>query len=527
MKQGVVGGLCCLILVLALPADAIEPLVDVRSIDGSGNNLRHPKWGSAGDELLRLTEAAYEDGRSQPSGSVRPGAREVSNACAAQTRSTFNDGGRSHFLWAWGQFVDHDISLTGPAEPTEHFDIPVPAGDRQFDPDSTGTAVIPFVRSAHKKGKVRQQVNEITAWIDASQVYGSDEKRAKALRRRGGKGDRLKTSLGRMLPYNVAGFDNAPFEGDPSMFLAGDLRANENIALTALHVLFVREHNRIVRMLRHAGGLNAEKRHQLARALVGAELQAITYKEFLPALLGDGALAPYESYRPGTNPGISNLFSTACYRFGHSMLPGRLLRLARSGEPISRGHLRLRDAFFSPGELNQTGIEPVLRGLAAVRAQEVDTLVIDDVRNFLFGRPGQGGFDLASFNIQRGRDHGLPSYNQARLELGLAPVTSFSEITSDEEAAARLRGIYPSVRTIDPWIGALTEDHVSGAMVGELAFHVIRDQFERLRDGDRFWYQNALPEELVGWVEQHTLARILRLNTRIGNELRDDLFRMP
>lgn len=45
--------------------------------------------------------------------------------------------------------------------------------------------------------------------------------------------------------------------------------------------------------------------------------------------------------------------------------------------------------------------------------------VIDDVRNFLFGPPGSGGMDLPALNIQRSRDMGLPSYNQARLDFGL------------------------------------------------------------------------------------------------------------
>ncbi len=520
-------------LVLGLAsAAAAEPAQSpgqFRSIDGRGNNPGHPRWGSAGVELLRLTAPAYEDGLSAPAGSGRPGPREVSNACAAQQRSQPNGANRSAFLWAWGQFLDHDISLTGPAQPAERMDIAVPAGDPHFDPSGTGQAVIPFSRSAYRHGRhrPRQQLNQISAWIDGSQVYGSDGERARALRRKKGAGDRLKTGGAGLLPFNRRGLDNEPTAQDPSLFLAGDVRANENVVLTSLHVLFVREHNRIARMLRRETALGREARYQTARALVGAELQAITYNEFLPALLGEGALAPYEGYKPDTNPGISNIFSTACYRFGHSLLPRKLHRVGSDGEPIDAGHLRLRDGFFAPEELVRTGIDPLLRGLMKVRAQEVDTLVVDDVRNFLFGPPGHGGFDLAALNIQRGRDHGLPSYNQARQQLGLEPATSFADVTSDPEAQRGLAAVYDSVDDIDAWVGVLAEDHVPGAMVGELAFHVLRDQFERLRDGDRFWYQNALSPEWVEWVERHPLARIIRLNTRIGEELPDALFTMP
>ncbi|MFQ5527701.1 MAG: peroxidase family protein [Thermoanaerobaculia bacterium] len=516
-----------LVLALTVCAGAWAANKTIRTIDGHGNNLDHDDWGRAGTKLLRLTTVDYGDGRSTPAGADRPGARAISNASADQPASKKNAAGMSHFIWAWGQFVDHDISLTGSAEPREEMSIPVPAGDPFFDPAATGRMTIPFARSVYGKGKVRQQLNQITAWIDASQVYGSDEARARALRRRKGTGDRLKNGGNRLLPHNRKGFANAPSDLEPSMFLAGDVRANENAALTSLHVLFVREHNRITRMLRRRGGLTAEQRYQLARALVGAEMQAITFNEFLPALLGPDAIAPYDGYDPTIHPGIANIFSTACYRIGHSMLPSRLPRIGADGEAVDDGHLRLRDAFFAPGVVVESGIEPFLRGLASARSQEVDSLVIDDVRNFLFGKPGQGGFDLAALNIQRGRDHGLPSYNQARTDFGLAPAATFADVTSDVEAQQRLAGIYDSVDDIDVWVGVLSEDHVPGAMVGEVAFHVLRDQFERLRDGDRFWYQNGLPEEFHDWPERHPLAEIIRLNTDIGDELRDDLFSMP
>ena len=116
------------------------------------------------------------------------------------------------------------------------------------------------------------------------------------------------------------------------------------------------------------------------------------------------------------------MFSTAIYRFGHSMLTPELLRLDNDGNVIEAGNLSLRDAFFAPDEIVSNGIDSLLLGGASQLAQEIDTQVVDDVRNFLFGPPGAGGFDLASLNIQRGRDHGLPDYNQARVDMGLEPV---------------------------------------------------------------------------------------------------------
>lgn len=500
---------------------------EFRTIDGTGNNKINPDWGSADIELLRLTTVAYDDGTGTPSGADRPGARAVSNICAAQDGFIPNARGLSDFFWQWGQFLDHDIDLTPIADPQEPFDIPVPRGDTWFDPNNTGQMSILLDRSFYVEvDGVRQQVNEITAFIDGSNVYGSDETRAQALRTLDGTG-RLKTSEGNLLPFNTDMLPNAPKEG-PVFFLAGDFRANEQVALTAMHTLFVREHNfwadLLRRIFRRADG---DVIYEWARAIVTAELQAITYNEFLPLLLGEDGLPSYQGYDPNVNPGISNVFATAAYRFGHTMLSPQLLRLDRFNQPIPAGPLSLADAFFNPQELMDTGIEPFLRGLARQRAQEVDNRIVDGVRNFLFGPPGPAGFDLASLNIQRGRDHGLPSYNKVREDFGLPPRTSFAEINSDPQVGTTLASIYPSLDQIDPWIGGLAEDKVEGAMVGETFHTVLKDQFSALRDGDRFWYEAYFPRWLVRLVDRQKLDSIIRRNTSIGFEMRGNVFLAP
>ncbi len=503
----------------------------VRTIDGTGNNETNPDLGSAGVQLTRLTTASYGDMRSTPAGADRPSARAVSNGVCEQISSVPNAAGATDFVWQWGQFVDHDIDLTVSAVPPEPFNIPVPIGDPFFDPFFTGTQVIPLLRSAFdpttgtNPPNPRQQINGITAFIDASNVYGSDAARAAALRTNDGTG-RLRMSAHRMLPFNTGGLPNAGGP-DPSLFLAGDVRANEQVALTAMHTLFVREHNRVAdEIWQEDSSLSGDEIYERARAIVGAQMQVITYNEFLPVLLGPGALSEYNGYVADVDPGISNAFSTAAYRFGHSQLSSTLLRLKRNGHAIAEGHLSLRDAFFSPDELSRSighGIEPLLRGLAAQVAEDVDVRVVDDVRNFLFGLPGEGGFDLPSLNIQRGRDHGLPSYNEMRLDFGLAP-RSFEEITSDPAIQLRLSDTYDDVDDIDAWVGGLAEDHVLGALVGELVRTVLVDQFESLRDGDRFWHQLAFSGEELEELEETTLADIIRRNTKIDGEIQDNVF---
>jgi hypothetical protein len=141
----------------------------------------------------------------------------------------------------------------------------------------------------------------------------------------------------------------------------------------------------------------------------------------------------------------------------------------------------------------------------------------------LFGAPGQGGFDLASLNIQRGRDHGLPDYNTVRQAYGLSRVTRFDQITSDPTMQSALAATYGSVNNIDLWIGGLAEDHLPNSSIGITFTRILVDQFTRLRDGDRFWYQNALPADLVREIQNTSLAEIVQRNTRLTS-LQADVF---
>jgi hypothetical protein len=496
--------------------------VGFRPFDGIGNNLLHTDWGSAGEQLLRIAAAEYGDGISTPAGSDRASARAISDLIAAQGEDTPNSREMSAFVYAFGQFLDHDLDLTASGSPTETFSIPVPAGDPLFDPTGTGTQTIFLARSVYdpatgtSTSNPRQQLNQITAFLDGSQVYGSDADRARALRTL--IGGRLKTSDGDMLPFNTMGLsnDNPLGAAADSLFVAGDVRANENIELTAMHTLFVREHNYWAdKLAAQHPDWNDEMLYQHARRMVVAELQAITYSEFLPALLGH-KLAPYRGYNANVNPGIATEFSTAGFRLGHTMLGADVEFLDNNGNAL-RDEVELREAFFNPQLIAETGIDSILKYLASDPAQEVDAMVVDDVRNFLFGQPGQGGLDLVSLNIQRGRDHGLADYNATRVAYGLKPVASFAEITSDVETQNALREAYGDVNNVDLFVGAISEDHIRGTSVGPLLSRILTDQFARLRDGDRFWYERDLSRAELGTVQNTTLADIIARNTTTTN----------
>ncbi|MEO0715818.1 MAG: peroxidase family protein [Planctomycetota bacterium] len=521
-----------LALCAGLASTATSAHAQVRSYDGTGNNVANPEWGANHAQLLREASGShYADGMWQMAGTTRPSARDISNVVGVQTAPlNTNSGNLSSMFWQWGQFIDHDISLTH----TGSEFAPITGSD----PSDVLGPMIPFTRSAFDPATgsslatPRQQENSISAFLDASMVYGSDSSRASTLRANDGTGRLATSGGGQFMPLNTAGLANANDTGqfaDSELYAGGDIRANEVTGLAAMHTLFVREHNRLADEISTANPtMSGEQVFEQARAIVGGQIQAITYNEFLPALLGSAAPSLADaSYDASVDATIANSFSTAAYRLGHTMLNSQYKMFDADGSEHSYGHVDLRDGFFNAPEVLETaGLDPIFRGLAWQQANEMDTQVVDDVRNFLFGAPGAGGLDLLSMNIQRGRDHGLADYNTLRQDFGLAPITNFAEITSDPTLAAQLQSLYGSVNDIDPWIGLMAEDKLSGAAVGETLAAIVADQFTRLRDGDRFLFMfdsnidAALRDDIMGT----TLAEIIMRNTDIG-WLQCDVFR--
>lgn len=488
-----------------------------RTIDGVDNNIENPEWGTSDENFIRFEPYGYDDGISTLSGQDRPSPREISNVIFNQTENTINSFGASNIFWLWGQFLDHDLDLTKGSLLAENMEIQIPMGDPFFDPFSTGDKVMIMTRSGFDPDTgttiPREQVNLITSFIDASNVYGSDPLRQEFLRDEGGK---LKISEGDFMPFNDGTQENA---GGPSttLFVAGDVRSNENVALTMMHTIFVREHNRLVdEIAAQHPEYDADTLYQEAKVIVEAYIQAITFNEFLPLLLGEDAIPEYTGYDPDIDPGIANVFATAAFRLGHTLLSGTLFRIDEYGNVIEGGNLSLRDAFFRPDQmLVSDGPDSLIRGMVESFSQELDEKLVDDVRNFLFGPPGSGGLDLGSLNIERGRDHGLADYNTVREWYGLDRVTSFADITSDVELQQKLEQLFGDVNNIDVFVGGLVEDPVAGSQLGELFHAIVLDQFLRVRDGDRFWYEDRLSPELVDEINNTTLSDIILRNSDI------------
>lgn len=517
------------IALLALGGLAVGAQAQYRTIDGTANNAGQFFMGSAGSNIVRGASGAhYTDGISGMIDRGNP--RAISNAVAAQTAAGLgNNRNLSSWVWQWGQFIDHDFALV--LEGHEVANIPVPLGDPHFDPMGTGTVSIGFLRNQFNQGVTtpRQHANVLTHWIDGSMVYGSDDPRAVGLREMSG--GRLRSSAGNLLPYNTTGLPNLP-DPNPGFFVGGDLRVNEQAGLLSTHTLFMREHNRVAGLIAAANpGMADEEVYQRARKFVGAEIQAITYNEWLPALMGGSPLPSYAGYNDQVDASINTAFSTAAFRIGHTLLNDMLLRVDSGGVPHAGGHLTLSQQFFNPSIVTEAGsLDAILRGLGYQQANEIDAQVIDGVRNMLFGiTPGAPVRDLIATNLARGRDHGIPDYNTLREDYGLPRVDEFSDITSDPALIAALQSVYSDVDHMDAWIAMFAEDELPGSSLGPTATAIFIDQFSRLRDGDRFFYLNdpmfTLAE--LDYLNNVRLGDILRLNTGVDDFSGSAFFAIP
>ena len=445
-----------------------------RTIDGTNNNL---DFNTTGSEFTRIGDAHFADGISVPLESVNP--RTVSNQVVGEGDAAVpNAEGVSGMMYAWGQFLDHDLDLSQ-TDGVNHIDIAIPIGDPVFPDGSVLSMTRAVIDSATGAGTntAATAVNSITGWLDGSMVYGSTQGVADSLRLPDG---HMRTSEGGNLPLNADG-----------TVAAGDVRAQENPSLTALQTLFVREHNyQVDKLAAEHPDWNGNHLYEQARAIVGAEIASITYNEFLPLLLGSTAPGEYAGYDPTVNPTISEEFAGAAFRFGHSIVSNETERVDENGV-VTGPELALRDTFFLPAEQFNAdgGADGFLRHLGTDASQAMDARIVDGLRNFLFDPPV--GMDLAAINIQRGHDLGLGTLNETREALGLTPYTSFEQITDDAGTVAALKATFTDVDQIDLWTGGLSEKHVTGGLIGETFGKIIGDQFETLRDGDQYYYENV------------------------------------
>lgn len=464
-----------------------------RTQDGTCNNLAKPNQGAADDTFLRLARPP----RSLASIRNAQNARLISNIVCDEPTPIPNDRGMSELVTFFGQFLDHTVTFIATNE-ERPFNIRVPPNDPVF----TESQFIPFFRTEQRRAS---PINELSSYIDAAAVYAVDEADAKSLRTLRNGRLRLPRNL---LPKDANG-----------QFLAGDERVNENGNLIAIHTLWAREHNRVAGEVKRAfPTYNDEQIYQLARHIVAAEFQAVVYFEFLPALTGR-PLPAYSGYKPNVKAVISNRFSTAAFRVGHTLLNSTVNSINANGKLKKR---RLRDSFFKPQAFIEDTIEGLFRGMMRGFAAEVDNGITGEVRNFLIDAPqSEEQLDLPALNIQRGRDHRLPVCNVVRQSVKLRPFTSFTQISRDPNVVRRLRAAYKGkINDVDAWVCGISEDHARGSSLGPLFNRIVRGELQRLRDGDRFYFQRSgyfKPDQIA---KVRTIQRLVGARPRLGRIFR-------
>uniref|UniRef100_W5MFK7 Peroxidasin like n=1 Tax=Lepisosteus oculatus TaxID=7918 RepID=W5MFK7_LEPOC len=548
-----------------------------RTHDGTCNNLQHPMWGASLTAFERILKPVYENGFSVPRGVGHdakyndyplPMPRQISTAMVG-TETVTADDRFTHMLMQWGQFLDHDLDQTVAALSMSRFSDGKPCSSvctndppcfpimiPENDPRVKNARCMFFVRSSPVCGSgmtsvlmnsvyAREQINHLTSYIDASNVYGNSDHESAELQDLSSqhgllqKGSEWGNSGKHLLPFARGPPTECMRDVNESpipCFLAGDHRANEQLGLTAMHTLWFREHNRIAEeLLKLNPHWDGDTVYHEARKIVGAEMQHITYREWLPKILGEVGmklLGDYKAYNPNINGGILNAFATAAFRFGHTLVNPILYRLNESFGEIQEGHIPLHKAFFSPHRIVQEGgIDPILRGLFGVagKMRVPSQLLNMELTERLFSMAHSVALDLAAMNIQRGRDHGIPPYKDYRVFCNLTSVKGFDDLKNEirnPEIREKLKRLYGTPLNIDLWPALIVEDLIPGTRVGPTLLCLFVTQFQRLRDGDRFWYENpgVFSPSQVTQLQQVSLARVLCDNGDNIKEVQSDVF---
>ncbi|XP_047529903.1 peroxidasin-like isoform X2 [Vanessa atalanta] len=462
-----------------------------RTHDGTCNNLNRPRWGATMTPVQRFLQPVYSDGIQAPRksffGTTLPSAREIS-ALIHEDKNAENPG-ITHLLMQWGQFLDHDVTSSSQSRGfngsvprcckdggrdfipkelmhPECMPIAVPPSDPFYGP--RGVRCLDFVRSSPAPRDDcalgwREQFNQVSAYIDGSPLYASSARQS----------DKLRLFRNGMLQYGRVQQRRPLLPPDrdelcrggavsTDCFKSGDARVNEHPGLVAAHIVWLRQHNRMAQELAHLNPhWSDEKIYQETRKIVGAMVQHITYREFLPIVLGSEVMRLFElelqqkgfyrGYSPKISASPASSFGSAAFRFGHSLVQSSFVRFDRFHHPLNN-NVSLHDELTNPSNIWSMGaVDRLLLGMVNQPIQKRDEFITEELTNHLFQTPHFSfGMDLAAINIQRGRDHGVPPYTSWREPCGLSAISNFEDL-----------------------------------------FRIIAQQFSNLRKGDRFWYENG------------------------------------
>ncbi|XP_003743011.1 chorion peroxidase [Galendromus occidentalis] len=518
-----------------------------RTLTGQCNNLQNPSWGSVRSAMVRFLPPAFADGISEPrrarDGSELPNPRKVSFLIHHDVSE--KDKRIRTILVAFGQLLDHDLTLAAPTLDHEKQDIvccPTPIEKRHPNclpieiPDDDPfykfynrkclefARLLASLRPSCKLGP-RSASNTLSAYIDAGFIYGSNQEVASRLRTY--KNGLMKTTklyrdlgLKDLLPMKTTEADVGCMSRprDLYCFDAGDERVNEQLTLTVMHTLWLREHNKIAEILQKLNPhWDDETTFQETRHIIIAQVQHVVISEWLPMIIGPDAIQKYgllpasdgfyHGYDPKVNAGIRQGFQAAAFRFGHTLLPDVTDRYNKFHDKIES--IRLSRLLRQPYDLYKPGvIDTFILGMVNQQASRVDQEITTEVTNHLFEKTGDGfGMDLVALNVQRARETGVPGYNDFREYCGLSRAKSFGDLTGfmANKTIYRYAQLYKHPDDIDLWSAGVGEFPVPGGILGPTFSCLIGEQFANIRRGDRYWFENS------GWPSSFTLEQLAEI----------------
>ncbi|XP_062060744.1 dual oxidase 2 [Lepus europaeus] len=489
---------------------------EVQRYDGWFNNLRHHERGAAGSRLQRLVPANYADGVYQVlEEPLMPNPRLLSDAATRGKAGLASLHNRTVLGVFFGYHVLSDVvSVETPGCPAEFLNIYIPPGDPVFDPDGRGDVVLPYQRSrwdpetGRSPSNPRDLTNGVTGWLDGSAIYGSSHSWSDALR--SFSGGQLASGPDPAFPRGAQDPllmwtppDPATGQrGAQGLFAFGAERGNQEPFLQALGLLWFRYHNLWAqRLAREHPRWGDEELFQHARKRVIATYQNIALYEWLPSFLQQTP-PEYAGYRPFLDPSVSPEFVVASQQFFSTMVPpGVYMRNASCHfqKVLNKGFgsspaLRVCNSYWTrenPHLNSAQEVNQLLLGMASQISELEDRIVVEDLRDYWPGPDKFSRSDYVANSIQRGRDMGLPSYTQALLALGLEPPKNWSDLNPhvDPQVLEATAALYhQDLSRLELLPGGLLESYGDP---GPLFSAIVLSQFVRLRDGDRYWFENT------------------------------------
>uniref|UniRef100_A0A182WDD1 MYND-type domain-containing protein n=1 Tax=Anopheles minimus TaxID=112268 RepID=A0A182WDD1_9DIPT len=517
------------------------PSSKYRSIDSSCSSRISPGWGRAGEPYARLLPPNYADGISSPpvmsNGSEYVSARTISyNVFSIDEIPDPNNSLVNIFLL---QAIGNDLSSPAdsdppvsccvngqvvPNAPSQCFPVPIASDDALYS--FFNIRCLNYVRmrtASQQPAQPVQQINSASGLLDLSFLYGTSVAQSNRVRAfSGGKLKAVRRNGAEWPPIDPAGCSWANV-----CYLVADRRSYQFPMSATMHLIFLREHNRVANQLKLLNtNWSDEVLFQEARRINIAQYQYIVYYEYLPRVLGRANMISNRLIFEGTgfasdfsafqNPSPLGEFGGVLVPYMQSQLPGSINSYVNGtvqSTPLSSlaGNLASLESKFST----------FFTGLTTQSTNLMDSSFSIEWKNFMYRGSEALGQDYLALDIQRMRDFGFARYNDYRSRCGLSRIATWEAYNATFKLACpktidKLRLYYPTMDDLDLFVGAAFEEPIAGSLMGPTFFCLFKQQFLATRSGDRYFFE-AGGQEGSFTVAQLTEIRKTRLSRLMCN----------